>query len=123
MKRTIPRASEAGPGDFCEGGKGMEMIHTVIQNGKIIADAPPDMADGTPIKFNVEVDRPETEKWGMDESEWRDDPEAIEEWCRWIDSLEPIDFPPEDDFDRKFREFQIEAVRRQMEQMDRGEFP
>lgn len=97
----------------------MEIIHTVIQDGKIVADAPAGMGDGTRVKIGIEVEGSEAEKWGMDESEWQDDPEAVDEWCRWIDSLEPIDFPPEDDFDRKFRKFQLEAVQKQMEA---GEF-
>jgi len=93
----------------------MVILHTVIQDGKIIADAPASLTNGTPVKLAVEVDDAEFEKCGMDESEWPTDPEAIEAWIRRHESLEPVDFPAEDDYDRRFRQFNLEAVRKQME--------
>lgn len=53
-------------------------------------------------------------KIGLDESEWRDDPEAIAEWERWLTTIEPIDFAEPDAFDQEFVRFNVEAVRRQM---------
>ena len=57
---------------------------------------------------------PVRDKIGLDESEWRDDPEAIAEWSQWLKTIEPIEFSEPDAFDEEFRKSNIEAVRRQM---------
>ena len=55
------------------------------------------------------------EKIGIEESQWRNDPEALADWAKWIESIEPVDFGHKDSFDEEFRLFNIEAVRRQFE--------
>jgi hypothetical protein len=50
----------------------------------------------------------------MDESQWRTDAVAIKEWSEWLDSMEPVEFAKPDEFDRKFAEFNIQAVSKQM---------
>jgi hypothetical protein len=61
----------------------------------------------------------EGEKIGLTEAEWRDDPEAIAEWSAWLKTIEPLEYTDEErasieQFEREFRKFNIEAVRRQM---------
>jgi hypothetical protein len=57
---------------------------------------------------------PITSKFGLDESEWRHDPEAIADWAAWLETIEPITFAEPTAFDEEFRRFNIDAVRKQM---------
>ena len=57
---------------------------------------------------------------GVDESQWRDDPASRADWDEWIRAIEPFDFTPEDEaefdqFATQMRQYNVEAVRRQME--------
>jgi hypothetical protein len=54
-----------------------------------------------------------------DESEWRDDPAALADWGAWIQTIEPLEFTPEEvrqmvEFNERMRQANVEAVRRQM---------
>jgi hypothetical protein len=65
--------------------------------------------------------RPPLEKIGIDESEWRDDLASLSDWDAWIKTIEPLEFTPEEQaafarFDEAMRHYNIEAVRRQMEE-------
>lgn len=56
---------------------------------------------------------------GIDESEWRDDSEALADWEVWIKQIKPPDLTPEEKavitrFDEQMRTFNLEAVRRQL---------
>ena len=63
----------------------MNAIQSVVKNGRVEVDAPPDWPDGTPVRVELGLngqtkyddERPET-------------PEEIEAWLRWYHSLEPI---------------------------------
>jgi hypothetical protein len=60
-----------------------------------------------------------SERIGMDESEWRDDPQSVADWIAWMNSLEPLEFTPEEEaamarFDAEQARFNIEAVRQEM---------
>ena len=80
----------------------MKAIRSVVKNGRVEVDAPPDWPDGTPVRvelgFNGQSDfddeNPET-------------PEEIQAWLRWYHSLEPIVMAPEEEAaseaDRKMR--------------------
>ncbi|HEV8061560.1 MAG TPA: hypothetical protein VGP68_16895 [Gemmataceae bacterium] len=62
-------------------------------------------------------------KMGISDSEWREDPEGLIDWVAWLQSLDPVGSTPEetvdqDEFDDEFRKFNIEAVRKQMEESD-----
>ena len=86
---------------------------------KIELQAPEDLPDGTEVL--VDVTPVVSEKIGIDESEWRDDAEALADWQAWIATIEPIEWAPEektafDRFEEEFRRFNVEAVRKQMEQ-------
>jgi hypothetical protein len=91
----------------------MNIIETTVQNRRIEFAAPAEIPDGT--KVVVDVMPLPAEKIGIDESEWRDDPEALADWDAWLKTIEPIERRPLDEFDRDFRRFDIEAVRKQME--------
>jgi hypothetical protein len=97
----------------------MTAIKTTVRNRRIELNAPIDLPDGTEVL--VEVTPVARAKIGIDESEWRDDSEALADWNAWIQAIEPIELTPEeqaanDRFQEEFRRFNIEAVRKQMEQ-------
>ncbi len=70
----------------------MNAILSVVKNGRIEVDAPPDWPDGAAVRVelgvngqaNYDDERPET-------------PEEIEAWIRWFHSLEPIVMTPEEE--------------------------
>ena len=93
----------------------MPTIRTKIRDGRIDIPAPDGMPDGTDVSVEI---RPAHEKIGLDESEWRDDPEAIAEFEAWVKSLEPVEFREPDAFDELFRQYNIEAVRKQFSEYD-----
>jgi hypothetical protein len=62
-----------------------------------------------------------SEKIGLDESEWRDDASSLADWEAWIRTIEPLEFTPEEaariaEFDVQMRQYNVEAVRRQMQE-------
>lgn len=86
-------------------------MQTTVHDRKVVVTVPDDVPDGTRVELRfVPVDH----QIGMDESEWRNDAAAIQDWNDWLGTIEPIDFAEPDEFDRKFAEFNVEAVRRQM---------
>jgi hypothetical protein len=96
----------------------MNTITGTLRGGRIVPDAPVDWPDGTKVEINRAT---RADKIGIDESEWRDDAEALADWKHWIETFEPLEFTPEEEaemkaFAAKMREFNIEAVRRQMEE-------
>ena len=96
----------------------MQPITGTFQGGQIVPDAPVDWPDGTKVEINLAN---KSMKIGIDESEWRDDAESLADWDAWIKTVEPLEFTPEEEaemksFAAKMRQFNIEAVRRQMEE-------
>lgn len=91
----------------------MSTIETTIKNRRIDIAAPDDLSDGTKVVVDV---TPLSDKIGIDESEWRDDPEALADWDAWLKTIEPIEWRTPDKFDDDFRRFNLDAVRKQMEQ-------
>lgn len=89
----------------------MTSIRTVIHDRRIEIPAPDDLPDGTEVEIDLV---PVGEKVGLDESQWRDDPEALADWAAWLETIEPIPFNPPDAFDERFRLANIEAVRKQI---------
>lgn len=87
-------------------------IRTTIRNGRIELNAPKDLADGTDVL--VELTPVSAGKIGLDESEWRDDQAALADWAAWLETIEPIAFAEDDSFTARFRQFNIDAVRKQM---------
>jgi hypothetical protein len=92
-------------------GQVMNTIRTTIVDGHVHVPVPNDLPNGTRVDVRIV---PVVEKIGLDESEWRTDEAAMREWNEWLTKIEPIEFSPPDDFDRKFRAYNINAVREQM---------
>ena len=92
----------------------MNTIEAIVRNRRIDVPAPDELPDGT--KVFVDVTPVPTEKIGINESEWRDDPDALADWDAWLKTIEPIEWGASDQFDQEFRRFNIEAVRKQMEE-------
>jgi hypothetical protein len=96
----------------------MTTITGVVKNGRIDLATPPDWPEGCPVLIEP---LPTAEKVGLDESEWRDDPAALADWEAWIKTIEPLERTPEEEaafarFDEAMRRFNVEGVRRQMEE-------
>lgn len=69
----------------------MNAILSVVKNGRIEVDAPPDWPEGSPVRVELGLigqaadnEKPET-------------PEEIEAWLRWYHNLEPIVMTPEEE--------------------------
>jgi len=88
-----------------------QSIETTVHDRKVVVTVPDDIPDGTRVELRFV---PAIDQIGIDESEWRNDADAVKDWNHWLTTIEPIDFPEPDDFDRKFAEFNVQAVREQM---------
>ncbi len=96
----------------------MNAIKTTVRNGRIEVDAPDELPDGTEVLVDV---TPITDRIGIDESEWQDDAQALADWGAWLKTIEPIELTAQERdafarFDDAFRRFNVEQVRRQMQQ-------
>jgi hypothetical protein len=74
----------------------MRPITATWKDGQIQPDEPVDWPEGCrlsiePVEFETEI--------GMREEDWSNTPEAIAEWLRWYDSLEPLEFTPQEEAD------------------------
>ena len=91
------------------------MFEAEVKDGHV--EVPRECPDG--FKVRIEPINPseaeEHDKIGIDESELDDSPEGIEEWIAWMNSIGPVEFREPDEFDEKFRQYNLEAVRKQME--------
>jgi hypothetical protein len=96
----------------------MPVITGTIHGGQIVPDAPLDLPEGT--RVDITPRQSLVSKIGLDPSEWRDDAAALADWTAWIKTFEPLEFTPEEEaelarFRAEMRRFNVEAVRRQME--------
>jgi hypothetical protein len=89
----------------------MNAIRSVVKNGRVEVDAPPDWPDGTPVRVEL---------GSNGQSEYDDEspetPEEIQAWRCWYHSSEPIVMTPEEEAaweaDRKMqKDFDIECRR------------
>jgi hypothetical protein len=71
----------------------MIAIKAIVKGGRLDVKVPPDWPDGTEVI--VQPVKPE-ETFGISEEDWPDSPDAIAEWLRWYDSLEPLIFTDEE---------------------------
>jgi hypothetical protein len=95
----------------------MITIKGTVKNGQVVLEDPAGLPEGTEVNVTP---RSSGTKIGLDPSEWRDDAAALADWASWITTFEPLEFTAEEEADlARFREamrqFNIEAVRRQME--------
>src|SRR5438477_12277036 len=70
----------------------MNAILSVVKNGRVEVDAPPDWPDGTPVR--VELGLNGQAKY---DDETPETPEEIEEWIRRFRETEPIEMTPEEE--------------------------
>lgn len=87
------------------------MIRTTIHDRRIEIPAPDDLPDGTEVEVEL---TPVLERMGIAESEASDTAQSLDDWSKWLTTIEPIDFAEPDEFDEQFRQANIEAVRQQM---------
>jgi hypothetical protein len=95
----------------------MHAIKAVWKNGQILPSEPVDWPEGSKLMVSPV---PVPERIGLDESEWRDDPQSIADWIAWVDTIEPMLLSDEEraEMERyrtELRRFNIEAVRKQMQ--------
>jgi hypothetical protein len=100
----------------------MQPITGTYHGGQIVPDAQVDWPDGTRVEITPELG---PAKIGLDESEWRDDPAGLADWEAWIKTIEPLEFTPEEEaaqarFNEQMRQFNLDAVRRQMQEGPAG---
>ena len=62
----------------------MNAILSVVKNGRVEVEAPPDWPDGTPVRIELRFNGQ-----GMDD-EKPETPEEIEEWIRRFREIEPL---------------------------------
>ncbi len=104
----------------------MNAIRGTIQNGKVVFDAPPNWPEGKEV---LVVDPAEANKSVppvppvpmMTEEEQGDDPESIARWLTAFDAIpvaktSPFDDPAVVAWRETMRRFNIEAVRKQMQE-------
>jgi hypothetical protein len=101
----------------------MNAIKATVTQGRLELTVPPDWPDGTEVLIEPTI-APHA-KIGIDESEWRDDPESVADWDAWIKTIEPFEFTADEahriaDFAEQMRQYNIEAVRRQMHEGPAG---
>jgi hypothetical protein len=71
----------------------MHAIKVTVKDGRVELQVPHDWPDGTEVL--VQPVEPAHE-FGIREEEWPDSPEAVADWLRWYDSLEPLVFTEEE---------------------------
>jgi hypothetical protein len=101
-------------------------IRATWVNGQIVPAEPVDWPEGSELL--VEPVAPPGAKVGLTEEEWRDDPESIAAWIAAVEKIEPLiwvegERQDYEDYRRQMRAFNIEAVRKQMEEMAEGKRP
>jgi hypothetical protein len=92
------------------------MSHTIsgtYRDGQIRLEEPVDWPEGARVE--VSLSEPARPRVGLTEEEWPTDPEAIEAWLRWYDSLEPLEFTPAEEADlaawrQKIKEYTISKM-------------
>jgi hypothetical protein len=71
----------------------MTTIKAIVRGGRLETTEPINLPDGTELTIPI-PSQPAT--LGMRDEDLSDSPEAIEAWIRWYDSLEPLDFTPQE---------------------------
>src|SRR5439155_12632803 len=100
------------------GGRDMSTIKATWKNGQVLLDNGVDWPEGR--RLVVTEERPADIEF-MSEDEQSDDPEAIERWIQELQALPALTMTPEQEAEmiawrKKVKEFNLEAVRRQMEE-------
>src|SRR5438105_2289870 len=96
----------------------MAVIHGTYKNGQIIPDVPPDWPNGMRLVIEPAPIAPPSM---MTEDEQGDDPESIARWLAAFDAIPTVANAPHDDpavvaWRERMRQFNIDAVRKQMQE-------
>jgi hypothetical protein len=68
------------------------------KNGQVILDEPADWPEGCRVIISPQ-EAPKGEWLGITEEEWPRTPEALADWLKWLDSIEPIEMTAEEGAD------------------------
>ncbi len=104
----------------------MNAIRAVWTNGRIVPAGPVDWPEGSELLVEPVVAG--GEGIGLTEEEWRDDPESIAAWIEAVEKIEPLVSTDEEreayqSYREAVRQFNVDAVRKQMEEMPGGNAP
>jgi hypothetical protein len=96
----------------------MKTVKGTWTNGQIVPDGPVDWREGSRLVISEES-LPELEF--LTEEQQSDDPESVQRWIDDLRAIPPLPMTPEQEADlltwkQKVKEFNLEAVRRQMEE-------
>jgi hypothetical protein len=94
----------------------MESIKAAWINGQILPLEPVAWPEG--MELVVEPALADS-SWGLLESQWRSDPQAIAEWDAWLATLQPRILTNQERtelaaYESEHRQFNLDAVRQQM---------
>jgi hypothetical protein len=90
----------------------MNAITGTWKNGQIVLDNPVSWPDACRVLIEPVS---ECQTIGMREEDWQDTPEAIADWIRWYDSLEPLILTPEE-------QAEWDAVRKAQKEFEKSKF-
>jgi len=81
------------------------------KDGQIVLDEPADWPEGCRVVIILQEGQRE-ERLGITEEEWPRTPEALADWLKWLDSIEPIEMTPEEEADwlawrQKIKEYEL----------------
>jgi hypothetical protein len=101
----------------------MKAIEATWTNGQIVPSEPVDWPEGSKLLVEPLL---AAAKGGLTEEEWRDDPEAIADWIAAVKNIQPMiwaegELEEYERYRKASREFNLEAVRKQMEAMPDGD--
>jgi hypothetical protein len=87
----------------------MNSIKATVKGGRLETEVPADWPDGTEVLVQPILAE---ENNGDREEDWLNTPEAIADWLKWYDSLEPLSLTPEEEADaeawmKKVNEYSI----------------
>jgi len=104
----------------------MNSIKAVWKNGQIVPAEPVDWPEG--CELLVEPLDLNGEKIGLTEEDWKDDAASVAAWIEAVNKIEPMIWAEgeQEEYERyrkEFRDFNIEAVRKQMEETGNGDEP
>ena len=104
----------------------MNAIKATWINGQIVPSEPVDWPEGSELL--VKATGVKDEKIGLTEDEWRDDPESVAAWIEAVQAIEPPiwaegEAEGYEQYCAEHRRFNVEAVRKQMEETSGGEAP
>ncbi len=96
----------------------MDAIRGIWKDGHVVLDGPVDWPEGA--RLVIEPEASQGEPIGVREEDWSNTPEAIAAWLQWYDSLQPLNFTPEEEADiaawrQKVKEYTIAHMHRDTE--------